>query len=262
MEIRRKVAIIFSVLCIMTSATIAPVFSGPPYYHEEGNVNYPGSYFESTYISRGIGVDDYIAIIDLALMTRAAGTFVSQTWGIDWDFYNPDADINSDGLIGLRDMIKVGLNWGLNYHDPPPSAEGGRVKVKVKAIVLERIVHVGEEFTVQIEIKNVDELSVYEAKLSWDPGLIEGVEAVSGDFLPYAGSNFGYFIGPNYIYVGGAMASPDTVSGDGILATVTLRCIGIERPPTTVLDLSSNLYNGTLYTIAHKDSGDSLKQLP
>lgn len=263
-----KSAVLLLTFCISSTLIVVPASSDPPYYHAEGNVNYPGSYFESTYIERGIGVDDYIAIIDLAFIFRAWGSKnTSEPWGIDWDLFNPDADVAGflgpppDGQVDLDDLVWVVAHLGLNYHDPPPSDKKGLTKVKVN--VFEPLVHVDEEFLVAIEIKTEPGIGInaYEAKLSWDdPALIEGVEAFAGGFLPDV--TFVSFMGPNYIYVGGCLEDPGTVGGTGTLAGIILRCKGATAPPLIHLDLSSNLYDNGLHFIPHKDKSDSVAQLP
>lgn len=103
-----------SFMLMTLTSIIAPVFSGPPYYHEEGNVNYSGSYFESVYVEKGVGIDDYIIIIDDILMGRSYGSTSDGPWRVGSCLYNPDADVAFPyGEIDVRDVFLAAMHWGL-----------------------------------------------------------------------------------------------------------------------------------------------------
>lgn len=263
---RLKSAVLLSAICVLIGATmiIALVVSGPPYYHEEGNVNYPGAYFESVYMDKGIEVDDYVTIIDLALLARGLGTSSSDPWGVGWDLFNPDADVSGpegtpDGYIDLWDLVRVAKNLGLNYYYSPFEVVPGKPKVKV--VVPARPINVGEQFAVDIKIANVGEeqgVNTYELTLSWKPELAAVISVVGGGFISGAGENVTSFVNNDegYLYVGDLL-SRDTQSGSGILVTITFECLGKGK---TALDLSSRLFDIDLNSIPHKDFDGVIKQ--
>ena len=101
-------------MCMLVSGALVPVTCT----HTERNVNYPGSYFESVYIEKGIGVDDYVTMMDLVLIGRAFGYMKDiDPWGIFG--YNPDADMNEDAIIDMADLSLCKIVYGLNYHHSP-----------------------------------------------------------------------------------------------------------------------------------------------
>jgi len=77
-------------------------------FHKIGNVNYDGAYYEDEYA----GIDREISMIDLNLLSKASGTDESWPWGIGWDQYNPDADLNSDGCVDALDLAIMGSHYG------------------------------------------------------------------------------------------------------------------------------------------------------
>jgi len=259
----RLMRAVLLLLAIFTTAgfIVFPAFSGPPYYHEEGNVNYPGSYFESTYISRGIGVDDYITLIDGALATRAYGSTIAWPWGIGWNEYNPDADIDGDGQVWVSDLYLVSRNFGLNYHDTTPFAYEDNPSTKVKIYPATVATKVGDVFVIDIEIKKVEGLNMWEAKIWWSQQLLTLIEVVEGDFLKSAGTTaFAYIAGSDYLYIGASGQSPTvSVSGDGTLATVTFKC---NATGTTPINLSSRLFDINLYSMRHRDYSGESNQSP
>lgn len=259
MEKKRKVTALFSVMYTLMCATmiIAPVFSGPPYYHEEGNVNYPGSYFESVYNEKGIGVDDYITIVDIALLGRAYGTFSWQLpWGVGSGLYNPDADIEEDGVVEGRDLALITWHYGLNYHYSPFEAVPGRPRVK--AVAPKSAIQVGQQFTVDIDIVHVEGLNTYEFTLRWNPNLLMMISVVGGGFISEEGEDLydRSIIGEDYLYVGDL---GETQSGSGTLAKITFECLDKGK---TTLDLSSRLFDVNLNSMPHKDSDGVVKQRP
>lgn len=249
----------FSIISFLMSAALimAPVISGPPYYHEEGNVNYPGSYFESVYVDKSVGIDDYITIVDLALMARAFGTGSEDPWGVGWNLYNPDAEITGDGIVNMRDVGQAARNWGLNYHYSQFETVDDKTKVKVKA---PEHVEVGEQFIVKIAIKDVENLNAYEFTLSWKPDLMEMISVVGGGFISPEDFPLKPIAGAGYTYVGDL---PDVVSdvqnGSGTLAKITFECL--EKGKTT-LDLSSRLLDYNLTPMPHKDIDAIIRQRP
>lgn len=251
----KNIALLFMLSLMSTALFVIPVVAPPPYYHEEGNVNYSGSFFESVYNAMSIGVDDYITIIDLALFGRAFATESWEPWGVGWGLYNPDADINGDELVDMRDAIIIGYNWGLNYHYSPFTTVSGPLKVKVEAP--HKPVQVGAQFTVDIKIMRVTGLNTYEFTLSWNPNLVGLISVVGGGFISGEGEDVSPIIGANYLYVGDTLAEPLTQSGSGVFAKITFECLGKGK---IALDLSSRLFDIDLNSMPHKDIDGTVKQ--
>lgn len=85
--------------------------------HDHGNVNYPGAYFNRTYIELGYGIDLQVDQTDLDLMGLAYGTFVWEPWGVGEGLYNPDANINGDDLVDMRDLSTAARNLGMSCEE-------------------------------------------------------------------------------------------------------------------------------------------------
>lgn len=265
MEIGRKVKVLLSVMYILMSATtiIAPVFSHAT--HEEGNVNYPGSWgdVESIYDAKGIWVDNYITIVDVALCERAQGTadwYPPELCGVDWWQWNPDADIDVDGFVTFMDLVSILIRWGLNYQYSEFEYDNGPVQVNV---VAPRSINVGAQFNASIEIMNVDpaqRLDTYEFTLSWNEENAEKLEAISvvgGGFISEAGVELGSIIIDNdegYLYVGDLGPSQ---SGSGTLAIITFECLDDGK---VTLHLSSRLFDIHFNSIPHVDHDTKIKQ--
>jgi len=260
MRLMRAVLLLLAVFTTMGFIVI-PAFSGPPYYHEEGNVNYPGSYFESTYISRGIGVDDSVTLVDGALIMRAWYTTPAWPWGIGFGEYNPDADIDGDGRVYGSDLNAFGSHFGLNYNATTPFEYEDNPSTKVKIDPATVATKVDDVFVIDIKIKNVEGLNMWEAKIWWSQQLLTLIDFVEGDFLKSAGNtNFLYIAGSYYLYIGATGTSPTvSASGDGTLATVTFKC---NATGTTPINLSSRLFDVDLYSMRHRDYSGESNQSP
>ena len=254
--ILKNIALLFMLSLMSTALFVIPVAAPPPYYHEEGNVNYPGSYFESVYNAMSMGVDDYITVVDIALMARAYGETSSGPWGVGWGLYNPDADVNGDLWVDIKDVANASLHWGLNYHYSPFTTVSGPLKVTVEAP--HKPVQVGDQFTVDIKIMRVTGLNTYEFTLSWNPNLVELISVVGGGFISGEGEDVKPIIGANYLYVGDTLtAEPLTQSGSGVFAKITFICLEKGK---VALDLSSRLFDIDLNSMPHKDFDGAVKQ--
>lgn len=252
----KKVLILL--MAILVLSVVTPVMAPPPYYHEEGNVNYSGSYFEPVYNAMSMGVDDYITIVDIALMARAYGTESSDPWGVGWGLYNPDADIDGDYWVDIKDVAIASKYWGLNYHYSPFETVPDK-KTSVKAVAPKTTIQTGEQFTVDVAIKHVEGLNTYEFTLSWNPNLLSLISIVHGGFMAEEGSEHKEIvISADYVYVGDTLTLyPYTQSGSGVLARITFECLGKGK---TTLDLSSRLLDIDLHRIPHKVIDGTVKQ--
>jgi len=80
-------------------------------FHRLGNVNYPGSVYETEYINMGMGIDRSIDVVpDILLIEWAAGTTSLNTAGVSPDRWNVDADINGDNKVTGADYGIANFN--------------------------------------------------------------------------------------------------------------------------------------------------------
>ncbi len=125
-NIAKSLVSLFIAMVIFTAGIV-----GALYNHENGNINYPGSYYEATYIAMGLGVDTVVNATDLILLGWAFGTNnVTNAWGVSSGLYNPDADFTGpeypsgsglypyDGKVDTYDLAYLGKN----YSGPPITA--------------------------------------------------------------------------------------------------------------------------------------------
>jgi hypothetical protein len=217
--------------------------------HDAEGVNHPGSYFESVYVEKGIGVDGYETMIDAAIMKRAFMTSSEYTWGVGWSLYNPDADLYNDEIIEMMDFYVFSCYWGVNYQYFPYTAFPDTTKVKV--IGPEAPVSVGEQFNVDIAIFDVVGLNAHEFTLAWNSSLLTIISVVEGGFTSESGASAS-IIGTSYLYFGFVADHKEVFGGSGVLATIAFECIGTGE---TTLDLSSRLININLMPMPHQDEG-------
>jgi hypothetical protein len=235
------------------------------WFHRIGNVNYPGSVHEAEYPV----IDDYITVIDWFFLFRAFGTTHLWPAGIGWGQWNADCDFNGDGVVDIDDLYYCAYNFGRNYVDPPTprTPPDPKAKTKVRVMPIQQKVTVGTEFSINITIENVEELSLYELKLRWDPTVMKATGVDAGDFFedPMV---FGFFIRGYYLYVGSYVGStglppPGGVNGSGVLCTIHFECTGTATPPMSTIYLSSDLYDINLSSITHSDhEGHVIQRLP
>ncbi len=108
-------------------------------------------------------------------------------------------------------------------------------------------VRLGEDFTVIIRIADVVNLWAWQVKLQWDPALIEFVDVADGGFLLTGGPANSYFTpySSGSVLIGSNLATLNNVGvgGNGILANVTLHCIGLGVSGLNLLQ--TRLFNDT-----------------
>jgi hypothetical protein len=97
------------------TAYYTKTFLGDCHYH--GNVNYPGSYFRWTYIELGYGIDLQVNQTDMDLISLAYGKFSTEPWGVGEGLYNPDADINQDGIVDMKDLSLASRHLGTSCEE-------------------------------------------------------------------------------------------------------------------------------------------------
>jgi hypothetical protein len=85
--------------------------------HHYGNVNYPGSYYSWAYIDLGYGIDLQVNQTDTDLINLALGSFANGSWGVGENLYNPDANLNGDELVDMRDLRVASYNLGTSFDE-------------------------------------------------------------------------------------------------------------------------------------------------
>jgi hypothetical protein len=94
---------------------------------------------------------------------------------------------------------------------------------------------VSTEFTIDINVTSVTDLFVWQANITFNPALMEFVNAVDGPFLQTGGlSLFAYDdtkTADGIIRLGSTLISGSGVSGSGTLATLTFHCKGAGNSP-------------------------------
>jgi hypothetical protein len=99
-------------------------------------------------------------------------------------------------------------------------------------------IEAGTQVTVDIKIDNVVGLSAWEARLEWNPFVMAPVGVAEGPFLKSVGPTlFTYRLSPfgDGVLTGAALMTSATASGDGVLATVTLKSVGAG---STTIDIA------------------------
>lgn len=91
------------------------------------------------------------------------------------------------------------------------------------------VVRARENFTVSIKVADAVDLWGWQVRLKWDPALMEFVHAVEGDFLKTGGVTawgLGQIASEGWVLITAHLEMPNSVSGSGTLANVTLHCTG------------------------------------
>lgn len=140
------------------------------------------------------------------------------------------ADANGDGEVDIFDLVLVGSHFGdaCGVSTLPSSSEYTFPQLATVRVLPEtRVVRVGNDAKVAIQIVEVSDLFGFQLDLSYDPLILEYASWESGGFL-----GAGYKISPNASTPGtikdmaAARTTPGvSVSGTGTLVTVTLRTI-------------------------------------
>ena len=98
--------------------------------------------------------------------------------------------------------------------------------------------NVGETFTVNVNVSDVENLRLYQAGLTFDPDILEVTSFVAGDFFleapeeyrksivnqPILSDGIGYL--GKWVHVAWALKKPGNVTGTGTLAVITFHVIG------------------------------------
>jgi ABC-type transport system substrate-binding protein len=84
----------------------------PSYYLSTAYIQ--GRIAEMFHVGAGdVNRDGIVSMYDLDLMARAAGTNSGMLpWGTGWYQYNPDCDLNSDGVVDYLDVLVPSMHYG------------------------------------------------------------------------------------------------------------------------------------------------------
>lgn len=112
-----------------------------------------------------------------------------------------------------------------------------RVHVDVSAVS----VTIGQTFDVAMRVSNVADLYLWVFSVHWNPTILEYVSIAEGDFLGRGGSTTGVLV-KSVNETGGyleeatcsLLGAVPGVDGDGILATITFRAIGLGSSPVGI----------------------------
>lgn len=112
-----------------------------------------------------------------------------------------------------------------------------------------------ENFTVGLNIKNVEDLFYWQFELSWNSSLLECLGAAEGPFLRSHGSTFC----PNpmidndegTIIMGCVLLGPPGVNGSGTLAYIEFRCKGVGECDLAFISFNTFLWNSNFTEIPY-----------
>ncbi|MBS7633042.1 hypothetical protein KEJ15_05415, partial [Candidatus Bathyarchaeota archaeon] len=121
-------------------------------------------------------------------------------------------------------------------------------------------VNVCSEFTVEVRIREVIDLYMWDLRVFFNPLQIQYVSATEGPFLRMHGPTvFATDPQPDNLHMGCSLLIPPGVSGDGILAYITFHCIS---PGVSQLHFSDTmLYDSNQLPITHTAIDGTVTQL-
>jgi len=103
----------------------------------------------------------------------------------------------------------------------------------------------GKAFTIRLNISNVVDLNIWQAKVRFNPLLLYTNESmiVEGPFLKQGGSTyFAASLIEDYVIVGACLTEIGSVSGSGVLATITFKVMALG-------ECNLNLFDIELFTL-------------
>ncbi len=167
--------------------------------------------------------------------------------------YNPAYDVNNDDKINILDVVQVAERWG---------DVCGQIAAASAGLSPEQMAHIsldpasgqwlleGGVYEVAVRVSDVEALGGYQATLSFDPNLLEVVEAVQTDWLESTGRTL--FPLPSKIDniagtvgFGAAAIGPQQpgVDGNGALAIVSFQPLAVG---VSALDFSDTILPNVL----------------
>ncbi len=96
---------------------------------------------------------------------------------------------------------------------------------------------VGEQFTISLEVENGDNVSAYQATVSFDAAALRYVKSAAGDFLPEGA----FFVPPavdGHRLTVGAVSLGSASHGDGTLATLSFEVLAVKNSELKLSEVS------------------------
>jgi hypothetical protein len=139
----------------------------------------------------------------------------------------------TDDAIDFEDLVIFALGYGQvsapqKLRDPVAGAAGG---TDALSLVSPSQVSVGDQVTAQLELHGSGLLSAISTELSWDPSVVEPTTSAAGDWL----------LGQGGVALSSKPGTVDaaglghTLSGEGLLATVSFRVLAAGDPRIQLL---------------------------
>ncbi|MFQ5596285.1 MAG: cohesin domain-containing protein, partial [Anaerolineae bacterium] len=190
-----------------------------------------------------------VDIVDVSKVTRR--------WGAEEGDpeYDPTFDLDGDGDIDIVDVAIIAAAWGTTCDDQslgaPHSADRAGMSAPLElqdvgllgtAVSVEApagSIRIGETAAVAVQVTEAVDVKSFEFTLGYDPAILQVESVELGDFLagafeldPIIDSEMGT------LRFGAAdLGSGAGKQGDGLLATVTFRAVGVGTSPLTLSDV-------------------------
>ncbi|MCP4112935.1 MAG: hypothetical protein GY749_46650 [Desulfobacteraceae bacterium] len=222
--------------------------------------------------------DNLIDIIDVTTVAYAYGCNAED------DCYNQKYDFNNDGAIDIVDVTSVAYDYGTSCNQNKRSVltetmqnnnmiKRRKTSTPVKVISDNQTFEVGQTFTTDIMIYDVENLGSFEFELNYDSSILEAQKIQLGDFLGSTGrndlevvNNIDNESGVAKYAVTTLGAIPPGPDGNGVLATITWHTkaagetvldpadIKVTQPDASTIDVTTEPLTITVSDITVSDS--------
>ncbi|MDH5690545.1 MAG: hypothetical protein OEY81_03835, partial [Candidatus Bathyarchaeota archaeon] len=218
-------------------------FNGEPTYIDEDDDldQTDGLFSMETYLgfdnlrTPDINEDCIVNIYDMKIVSAAFG---SEPGDPDW---NPNADLDNDDYIGIKDMYFVSHAWHKCYSDPPSPVSMETVLFTHPILTVARK---GESFSVNLFLFNVENLHGWELQLYWNNAVLNCTSAeirvpdVWGENVfelgPSIENSFNATYGRCSMAVSALYSTTPSFNGSMVVATLTFEA---RAAGNTILDL-------------------------
>jgi hypothetical protein len=153
--------------------------------------------------------------------------------------YNVQADTNDDGLVNLFDFINFAQSFDTHFDLPAtkrvlPTATpvaGVNDNTEMSLSLGSERVLAGQTISLDIEMSNVQALTVFGLALNYDPDRFEFLEVVAADedLLQTTGGDTPLLLSkvrPGELKIANAVVNGSAVSGEGSILTLTFKVLG------------------------------------